>query len=223
MYGGNGNDSGASHVRRRSSKVVITPTLEPATGRTPKLEQMGFGGDDRAGLSAGDYRYSSATYLQRTLGYFLRILRTPRGLASLASAAFVWLLVSYVNRNSQALSTRPVPQSILPIIRQGGNLVHRVSPHYGARIKSWHDYQVQSNPNRSLTPEEVEQRSQHTFHPNGLLLVNDRGRHPIQVLIERAEQRWKAKCDKQSRTLSDAVREYKQRYRRNPPKGFDDW
>ena len=189
------------------------------------MEQgIGLGFTDSAGtLKYRDPTTPSVASLQRVGGYFWRIVRSPRGLISLATLGCVWLLVSYVHRNSVELSTRPVPQAILPLIREGGKMVHRVSPHYGQRIKSWHDYQVQSNPDRPLTPEEVEQRSQHTFHPNGLLLVNDNGRHPIQVLIERAEERWRKKCARQSRTLVDAVREYKQRYRRNPPKGFDDW
>lgn len=101
--------------------------------------------------------------------------------------------------------------------------MHKISPAYGSRIKDWHDYQVHNNPNRKLTDEEIEARAQHTFHPNGLLLVNPRGRHPISVLIERAEKRWKDKVAKQSRTLGEAVAEYKRRYRRNPPRGFDDW
>lgn len=63
----------------------------------------------------------------------------------------------------------------------------------------------------------------HTFHPNGLLLVNPQGRHPIHVLIEHAEKKWRTLLQKQSTNLDSAVQEYKQRYRRNPPKGFEHW
>lgn len=63
----------------------------------------------------------------------------------------------------------------------------------------------------------------HTFHPNGLLLVNSRGRHPINVLIEDAEKKWDALLKKQSTTLDEATQEYKRRYRRNPPKGWEAW
>ncbi|KAM0753121.1 hypothetical protein T439DRAFT_286761 [Meredithblackwellia eburnea MCA 4105] len=93
----------------------------------------------------------------------------------------------------------------------------------GSRIKSWSDNRILQDPNRPLTQAEIEARSSHTFHPNGLLLVNPRGKHPIQVLIDAAEKKWKDKVDRQSRTLKDAVREYKQRYKRNPPRGFDEW
>lgn len=111
----------------------------------------------------------------------------------------------------------------MPILRSGGNLLHRVSPAAGSRVKAWTDSRAAVAVERPLTQEELEARSSHTFHPNGLLLVNPKGRHPIHVLIERSEAKWKEKVAKQSRTLKEAIAEYKNRYRRNPPKGFDDW
>lgn len=63
----------------------------------------------------------------------------------------------------------------------------------------------------------------HTFHPNGLLLVNPKGRHPIHVLIENAEKKWRALLKKQSKSLDEATQEYKRRYKRNPPKGWESW
>lgn len=63
----------------------------------------------------------------------------------------------------------------------------------------------------------------HTYHPNGLLLVNPKGRHPINVLIENAEKKWDALLKKQSTTLDEATQEYKRRYKRNPPKGWEAW
>lgn len=63
----------------------------------------------------------------------------------------------------------------------------------------------------------------HTFHPNGLMLVNEGGRHPIHVLIESAEKKWRQLLRRQSSTLSQAVSEYKMRYKRNPPAGFEHW
>ncbi|KAG6903929.1 hypothetical protein DXG01_013829, partial [Tephrocybe rancida] len=40
---------------------------------------------------------------------------------------------------------------------------------------------------------------------------------------EEAEVRHKAKVAEQSKTLKAAVAEYKRRYKRAPPKGFDQW
>ncbi|KAK0184518.1 capsular associated protein [Armillaria mellea] len=47
--------------------------------------------------------------------------------------------------------------------------------------------------------------------------------HPIPKLIEAAEEQYRAKVTRQSQTLEDAVTEYKRRYHRPPPKGFDAW
>lgn len=63
----------------------------------------------------------------------------------------------------------------------------------------------------------------HIFRPDGLLEVNPNGKHPIYDLTERAEAEWNKKLQRQSKTLDEAVAEYKRRYHRAPPKGFDDW
>lgn len=215
-----------SHARRRSSKISPVPDEggwtkpSPYLNRTPKLEAGGF---DGVGSRDRHRTQQKSSLGQNLVNFLYRFLRSPRGIAILGSLAFLWVCSSYISANSHHLATRPVHPAFLPIIRHGGNLVHKISPAYGSRIKDWHDYQVHNNPNRKLTDEEIEARAQHTFHPNGLLLVNPRGRHPISVLIERAEKRWKDKVAKQSRTLGEAVAEYKRRYRRNPPRGFDDW
>lgn len=65
--------------------------------------------------------------------------------------------------------------------------------------------------------------AEHKYHDDGLLEVNPYGRHPIYDLVARAEQEWEAKQGRASRTLHDAVVEYKRRYKRDPPKGFDKW
>lgn len=63
----------------------------------------------------------------------------------------------------------------------------------------------------------------HRYNPNGLLEVNPEGQHPIFDLIERSEAAWQAKLKKASQNLHDAVVEYKKRYGREPPLGFDQW
>jgi hypothetical protein len=47
--------------------------------------------------------------------------------------------------------------------------------------------------------------------------------HPIPKLMTEAEDNFRDLLSRQSRTLYAAVKEYKRRYRRDPPKGFDDW
>ncbi|BGP25021.1 Protein O-glucosyltransferase 2 [Rhodotorula toruloides] len=47
--------------------------------------------------------------------------------------------------------------------------------------------------------------------------------HPIHYLIQQAKEDWSAKLRRQSKTLDEAVAEYERRYKRRPPKGFDQW
>jgi hypothetical protein len=47
--------------------------------------------------------------------------------------------------------------------------------------------------------------------------------HPIPRLMDDAERRFRTLLSRQSRSLRAAVAEYKRRYGRNPPKGFDAW
>jgi hypothetical protein len=63
----------------------------------------------------------------------------------------------------------------------------------------------------------------HTWRPDGKVIVNHDAPHPIFELIKRAEEEWESKLKRASKTLEEAVVEYKRRYKRPPPKGFDDW
>lgn len=64
---------------------------------------------------------------------------------------------------------------------------------------------------------------QHVYRKDGLVGVNPEGRHPIYDLIERAEAEWEGKLSRASKSLDEAVAEYRKRHGRNPPKGFDRW
>ncbi|KAJ7632273.1 glycosyl transferase family 90-domain-containing protein [Roridomyces roridus] len=66
-------------------------------------------------------------------------------------------------------------------------------------------------------------QAKHTFRDDGLIELNPLGNHPIFELISRAQDAWQDKLDRASTTLPEAVREYRRRYGRNPPKGFDVW
>jgi hypothetical protein len=63
----------------------------------------------------------------------------------------------------------------------------------------------------------------HTNREDGYLILNPDGQHPIHDLIHQAQRNWKAKLDGQSRTLMEAVGEYRRRYSRDPPPGFEHW
>ena len=47
--------------------------------------------------------------------------------------------------------------------------------------------------------------------------------HPIPKLMAEAQTKFKQMITGQSKTLTEAVQEYKRRYGRNPPKGFEEW
>lgn len=48
--------------------------------------------------------------------------------------------------------------------------------------------------------------------------------HPIYKLLQQARREWDAKVARQSKSLAEAVKEYKRRNGgMNPPKGFDHW
>lgn len=79
-----------------------------------------------------------------------------------------------------------------------------------------------STNNSTLAPKPAEPLGVHTYLPNGLLQFNPDAPHPVLELIRNAEEEWQKKVDGASRTLEDAVREYKRRYKRAPPQGFDD-
>ncbi|WVQ65645.1 uncharacterized protein L199_003823 [Kwoniella botswanensis] len=67
--------------------------------------------------------------------------------------------------------------------------------------------------------------SHHTYSPTGHLIISDDpdAPHPIPQLLSLGEKRWEELLSRQSRTLSEAVKEYTRRYGRKPPKGFDKW
>ncbi|ORX41279.1 hypothetical protein BD324DRAFT_644319 [Kockovaella imperatae] len=48
-------------------------------------------------------------------------------------------------------------------------------------------------------------------------------KHPIELLIQRAEKQWEDVNKRQSKTLKSAFHEYQKRFGRLPPKGFDTW
>ncbi|KAF8495321.1 hypothetical protein JB92DRAFT_3146989 [Gautieria morchelliformis] len=75
-----------------------------------------------------------------------------------------------------------------------------------------------TSPQRRATP-----KLEHGYLSNGFLETNLAGKHPILELIGQAERKRNALVNRQSKTLEQARAEYKRRYRRSPPRGFDDW
>lgn len=62
--------------------------------------------------------------------------------------------------------------------------------------------------------------------PNGVGTAAGSGggvRHPISWLIEEAERKWEGMLARQSITLEESVKEYRRRYARAPPRGYELW
>ena len=76
---------------------------------------------------------------------------------------------------------------------------------------------------KPLNKQRPAEPAKHAYRPDGLLDVNPKGKHPILELIERSETQWKRRLERQSKTLEEAVDEYKRRYNRLPPTGFEKW
>lgn len=62
-----------------------------------------------------------------------------------------------------------------------------------------------------------------TYDADGLVRWNGTSPHPIDVLIARGQSRWDKLLARHSVTLAQAVKEYRRRYARDPPEGFDTW
>ncbi|KAG8896903.1 Glycosyltransferase Family 90 domain containing protein, partial [Tulasnella sp. 417] len=63
----------------------------------------------------------------------------------------------------------------------------------------------------------------HTYRLDGLVEFVPNGPHPVYELIRVSEKKWRDKLQRSSRTLKEAVEEYRRRYHRMPPKGFEKW
>ena len=97
-------------------------------------------------------------------------------------------------------------------------------PEERKRVSSYSQYWDLLPKHRFRRPHSVPGNSdKHRYRPDGLLEVNMGGSHPIYELMARAEKRWYGKLSKASKTLEEAVAEYRRRYERPPPKGFELW
>jgi len=76
---------------------------------------------------------------------------------------------------------------------------------------------------RSLSPSSTPRTNSQWTLPSFTQSRTTLNEHPIPQLMAEAEENFKQLLSRQSTTLKKAVVEYKRRYGRNPPKGFDQW
>lgn len=146
---------------------------------------------------------------------FLRVRRRSRAaLFSLACVLFFFVFVFDFGTSSKSIS-RTSTEAIS----------NRTAPPRSRRISE----ELSKPPRRASRVErQVESATPklgdvHQYNDNGLVTVDPFGPHPIFELIRRAEERWADKHKRASKTLGQAVKEYRRRYQRDPPAGFDLW
>ncbi|KAG7091997.1 hypothetical protein E1B28_008384 [Marasmius oreades] len=90
-------------------------------------------------------------------------------------------------------------------------------------LGSHHDLDYSHDPPRIEQESESKPKAEHHYRDDGLVEVNPEASHPIFELIQKAEKEWEEKKQQASTSLDEAIREYRRRYGRYPPKGFDKW
>jgi len=98
------------------------------------------------------------------------------------------------------------------------------------RLRRIYPHRIKAEPlSDTLADDDIHVRGttvdDHFFSTTGHLHVspNSSSPHPIPLLLALGEKKWESLLARQSRTLVQAVEEYKRRYHRPPPKGFDIW
>lgn len=64
---------------------------------------------------------------------------------------------------------------------------------------------------------------QHTPHNSKVGNKKYTEQHPIEILVQKAQANFESMMENQSKSLGEAIRNYIQRYKRQPPPAFDKW
>ncbi|KAI5451156.1 hypothetical protein NCC49_002032 [Naganishia albida] len=151
----------------------------------------------------------------RSLANAVPLPRSRRGLKHIALLCLgpVCVLLIWLFTRRSSVSTISVPGSaaVESLVRKAGE------GYQAAKQKAAAVRPQRGSGKLRLDPDE------HNYMDNGLVAVNPNGRHPIYDLLARSQAAWKEKKARQSRTLRQATKEYRRRYQRPPPKGFDKW
>ena len=81
-------------------------------------------------------------------------------------------------------------------------------------------YHIHGPPSTTLNLTTHDDADSLTFTSPGL---GSGQKHPIEVLVEDARRKYTHMIENQSKSLEQAIANYKKRYQREPPPGFDDW
>ncbi|KAJ9122403.1 hypothetical protein QFC22_001826 [Naganishia vaughanmartiniae] len=115
-------------------------------------------------------------------------------------------------------------QKVHPPVHVGA----QVKPLGGGRGASglWHSFMASIGLGGGRVKQEKPKAQRHEFGKDGLVVVGRETvetEHPIYDLIDKARLKFDNLLSRQSKTLSEAVTEYKRRYGMPPPRGYDAW
>ncbi|GAA5908906.1 hypothetical protein JCM6882_005480 [Rhodosporidiobolus microsporus] len=220
-----------------TSAHSASPSQEDSFDLTPMQQRRRLGKNDALpshwepdtpalGSSARPYRRVAGS------GGAGGLLKRPRFVGTLLFAALVTLVLLPDGNRSRAHSALkgagvPIPDE-LPDRLKG--FIDRFNWDDGRN-----DLRYEPPPEPVVEEEhfglpDSERDTVHQFLPNGQMYVEPLSTfpeppapHPILTLVKRAEEDWNAKVKRQSKTLREAVQEYRRRYKRNPPRGFEKW
>ncbi|GAA6040182.1 hypothetical protein JCM8097_004167 [Rhodosporidiobolus ruineniae] len=168
---------------------------------------------------------------ERGVGASGSLLKRPRFVGTLLFAALVTLVLlpdGNRTRAHAALNKAGVLPDELPERLQG--FIDRFNWDDGRNDLKWTPPPTPPPEEEDMGLPESELETPFEYRDNGQMYVAPLNEfkappapHPILTLVKKAEQDWNAKVKRQSQTLPDAVREYRRRYKRNPPRGFEKW
>lgn len=158
-----------------------------------------------------------------TRWFSLRAIRSPRRLVTLALAMTVFLSLWALSNESEDIvdAYRWVTRYEEPVCR----FVSPVEAYYHDLERIRGLYPGRNISRTTASHAHAHTHAHHMYSPTGHLVLSSDSTapHPIPQLLALGETRWEELLSRQSRTLGEAVTEYKRRYARLPPKGFDKW
>jgi hypothetical protein len=198
-----------------SSAIWSSPRLPVHRSPTIPLRELAAG---RAASWSSPKPRASPRFLvghRRQISNATKGLALPRRIRRPANLAILLGLISLVVLWILAGQAARVVTTASHVVAVAPALAYHVS------MRPWRAWRARRQ--ERLAKLHLPASANHLYHPNGLVVVNQRGTHPILGMIEKAEKEWKAKVARQSKTLEEATIEYKRRYKRNPPRGWDKW
>ncbi|KAK4054449.1 hypothetical protein OIV83_000943 [Microbotryomycetes sp. JL201] len=206
----------------------------PRIGGSSFVQQAGVSGSPRMSSPDRDYFVDGAVEKTNGMGSMTVPLLADDGLgfsspSKRSTSAYNSLF--YVNPRGRVHPLLLVPAFLLGLLlastgafERAKNINWRAHGALGRDLASKAVYQIHGSGHLFLHSSSLDPTSVTSPIPAELARLAPKNvRHPILDLMANATAQWEAKLARQSRTLDEAVAEYKRRHGRKPPAGFDQW